>query len=77
VQQVLVILIVTVCAGWLGWQAFRYVRPKPGAKGCAGGCCAGEEKPAAAAANASATAGGRTMMISSDDLRARIAARKN
>jgi hypothetical protein len=75
VQEALVIVIVTACAGWLGWQGFRYLKPKPGGKACAGGCCDGEEKPVASARPATAS-GAPTLMISSDDLRARIAARK-
>jgi hypothetical protein len=73
-QQLIVILIVAGSAAWLGWQAFRYFRPKAGGRACAGGCCDGEEKPAVR--TASAAPGTRTMMITSDDLRARIAARK-
>ena len=73
IQDLIVILIVGACAVWLGMQAFRYLKPRPG-KGCAGGCCDGAEKnPAAGAAGGG---GERTMMISSDDLRARLAARK-
>ena len=69
-QELIVILIVVASAGWLGWQVYRYLRPAPGGKGCAGGCCDGQEaKPAQ---NPTAP---RTMMISSDDLRARLKAR--
>jgi len=70
-QQAIVILIVSLCALWLGYQAWRYFRPKPNGKLCAGGCCDGEEKKPAAV-----PPGPRTVMISSDDLRARIQARK-
>jgi hypothetical protein len=72
-QLVIVIFIVVACAGWLGWQGFLYFKPRAGGKACAGGCCdGGEEKPPTQAASG----GKRTMMISSDDLRARVAARK-
>ena len=50
------------------------VKPKAGGKGCAGGCCDGQEKPAVAPTSSGNI---RTMMISSDDLRARVAARKS
>ena len=69
-QQAIVIVIVALCGAWLGLQAWRYLRPKTGGKACAGGCCDGE------AAKPQAT-GPRTMMISSDDLRARLKARKS
>jgi len=69
-QNIIVILLIAGCCLWLGLQAFRFLRPRPGQKACAGGCCDGQEpKPAAAT-------GPRTMMISSDDLRTRLAARK-
>ena len=71
IQQTIVILIVAACGVWLGWQAFRYLRPKAGGKMCAGGCCDGEEKKSAVAG-----ASRGTMMISSDDIRARLKARK-
>jgi hypothetical protein len=73
-QQLIVIAVVAVCGLWLGLQVYRFFKPKPGGKMCGGGCCDGEEKkPAAAAA---AGGGERVMMISSDDLRARVKARK-
>ncbi len=68
-QQAVVILIVAACGVWLGVMAYRYFRPTPGGGGCAGGCCDGREKPA------QENAGTRTMMVSSDDLRARLKAR--
>jgi hypothetical protein len=74
-QQVIVLLIVLACAGWLGVQVYRFFRPKPGGKMCGAGCCDGEEKKPAAAAS-EGNGGGHVMMISSDDLRARIKARK-
>jgi hypothetical protein len=67
-QQAIVIMVVGLCTLWLGLQMWRYVRPKPGGKACAGGCCDGEAKKP--------TPGPRTLMISSDDLRARLQARK-
>jgi hypothetical protein len=70
IQQILVVLIVLACAGWLGVQAYRFFRPRPGGKLCGGNCCDGEEKPLAAAGREQVT------MISSDDLRARIKARQ-
>jgi hypothetical protein len=70
-QTIVVILIVAACATWLGWQGVRYFRPKPGGKLCGGNCCDGEAKPAKTEPR-----GERVMMISSDDLRARVAARK-
>ena len=69
-QLAIVILLVVACAGFLSYQAYRYFKPKPGNKICAGGCCDGEApKPAA-------QTGPRTVMISSDDLRNRLKARK-
>ena len=70
IQQAIVILLVAACGVWLGWQAYRYMRPKAGGKMCAGGCCDGGEKKPAVAGNAGASRG--TMMISSDDIRAAV-----
>ena len=72
-QTALVILIVAACIAWLAVMAYRYLRPKPGGKACAGGCCDGTEKSTLQSA---APAAPRTQMISSDDLRARLAARQ-
>jgi hypothetical protein len=69
-QQIIVILILLACGTYLAFQAYRYLRPKPGGKACGGGCCDGEE----AKTPQSTTA--KTIMISSDDLRARLKARK-
>jgi hypothetical protein len=71
-QQIVAILIVAACGAWLSFQAYRFLRPKPGGKACAGGCCDGHEQKKAPAT----AAGPGTMMISSDDLRSRLAARK-
>jgi len=72
-QSALVILIVAACAVWLGVLAYRYFRAKPGAQACAGGCCGGHQnKPAPPPGAAPAP---RTLMISSDDLRARLKVR--
>jgi len=69
-QGILVIVIVLVCAAWLGLQAFRFFRPKPNGKLCGGNCCdTGEQKPASGG-------GEHVVMISSDDLRARVKARQ-
>ena len=70
IQQIVVASLVLACAAWLGVQGYRFFRPKPGGKLCGGGCCDGEEKKPAS------TGGERVMMISSDDLRARIKARQ-
>ncbi len=70
-QQIIAIGLVGGCGAWLGLQAFRYLRPKAGAGKCAGGCCEGEPEKTQAGAT-----GGRLIMISSDDMRARLAARK-
>jgi hypothetical protein len=72
VQQLIVLLIVLACAAWLGLQVYRFFRPKPGGKACGSCCDAGAQKKPAAAA----TGGPHVMMISSDDLRARVKARK-
>jgi hypothetical protein len=72
-QLAIVILVVVACAMFLAYQAFRYFKPKAGSnKLCAGGCCDG----AAAQPAASSPGASRTIMISSDDLRNRIKARK-
>ena len=71
-QQTLVILIVAACVLWLGVLVFRYFRPQPGGKACAGGCCDGQEKLPAPDSPAPAA---RTQMVSSEDLRARLKAR--
>jgi hypothetical protein len=68
-QQIVVLLIVTGCLAWLGFQAWRFFRPKAG-KACGGGCCSGEPN------RKSPAAGAPVMMVSSEDLRTRIAARK-
>jgi hypothetical protein len=69
-QTIFVILLVTACALWLAYMAYRYLKPKPGGKLCAGGCCEGEsKKPATDAAH-------RTIMVSADDLRNRLQSRK-
>jgi hypothetical protein len=70
-QQVIVILVVMASGAWLSLQAYRFVRPRPGGKACAGGCCDGQDQPKVARDDSR-----RTMMISSDDLRSRLAARK-
>ena len=72
-QPAMVIVIVGACAVWLGVLAWRFVRPKAGGKGCAGGCCDGPEKPAVG----KGAGGTRTMMVMSDDLRARLKARQS
>jgi hypothetical protein len=72
-QQIIVILIVAACVAWLGVLAYRYFRPKPGGKACAGGCCDAGPKPAN---EEEAPARARTQMISSGDLRARLKARR-
>jgi hypothetical protein len=71
-QQLIVVLLVGLCVSWLAYQAYRYFRPKPGGKLCGGNCCDG---PAAPPPPGSSSAQ-RVMMISSDDLRARLKARK-
>ena len=71
-QMVIVILVVAASAMWLGLQGYRYLRPKPGGKLCGGNCCDGDAPPAKTEPR-----GERVMMISSDDLRARVAARKS
>jgi len=76
-QQVIVILIVTACGLWLIVQGWRFLRPKPGGKACGGGCCDGEAKPPLAGAVSGAAPKERTVMILSDDLRARVKARKH
>ncbi len=70
-QQAIVILTVGVCVVWLGVFSYRYFRPKAG-KGCAGGCCGGSEEPA----KGNAAQAPRVQMISSNDMRARLKARR-
>jgi hypothetical protein len=72
-QNVLVILIVAAAVLYAVRQLVRFFAPKltPG-KPCGGSCCSGSQPDARPA---SAT-GPRTQMISSDALRARIAARQ-
>ncbi len=69
-QLALVILIVGACVVWLGFFSYRYFRPKAGG-GCAGGCCGGSEERAKDDAAAPPV-----QMISSDDMRARLKARR-
>jgi hypothetical protein len=71
-QQAIVILIVGACMVWLGFFSYRYFRPKAG-KGCAGGCCGGSEEPA----KDDTAAAPRIQMISSDEMRARLKARRS
>ena len=75
-QTAIVILLVAGCAGWLGVMGYRYLRPKPGGKACAGGCGCENQEKSASASTAAGAGTGRTLMISSDDLRARVAARQ-
>jgi hypothetical protein len=70
-QQIAVILVVLACAAWLGIYAWRFFKPKKG-RACGGNCCDGgaaEKKPAEPAA-------GQTVFFRSEDLVARIKARK-
>jgi hypothetical protein len=67
-QSMVVIAVVAACVLWLGYQGYCYFKPKAG-KICGGGCCDGEARPPE-------TPGQRTMMISSDDLRHRLRARR-
>jgi hypothetical protein len=73
-QTIIVILIVAACVAWLAVMAWRYLRPKPDGKACAGGCCDAADKRPASESTSSAP---RIQMISSDDLRNRLAARKS
>jgi hypothetical protein len=76
IQEIIVILAVAGCAIWLAVQVYRFLKPRPG-KMCGGGCCDESSAKKSPSAVASASAGGeRVMMISSDDMRARIKARK-
>jgi hypothetical protein len=70
-QSILVILLVAACGLWLGYQGYRHFKPKASGGFCAGGCCAGEAKRSTDGA-----AGQRTMMVSAEDLRNRVKARK-
>ena len=65
IQQAIVILAVAFAGLWLAWTAYRYLRPR-NAGMCAGGCCDGLEK------KQTRNSGGGVIMISSDDLRARL-----
>ena len=71
-QQALVILIVAACLAWLAVLAYRHFRPKPGSKACPGGCCVSHQKPATEDQPPQRP---RTLMISSENLRARLKAR--
>ncbi|HUO08708.1 MAG TPA: hypothetical protein VM008_10440 [Phycisphaerae bacterium] len=73
-QELIVILVVAACGLWMAWQGYRCFRPRPGAKLCGGNCCDGEAK--GVESKPGGAKGERVMMISSDDLRARVAARK-
>jgi hypothetical protein len=70
-QQIAVILIIAAAAAWLGLYAWRFLHPKKG-RACGGNCCdtgTAEKKPAEKPA-------GQTVFFSSDDLVARVKARK-
>jgi hypothetical protein len=71
-QHVLVIVIVGACVAWLGILGYRFFRPKAGGNACRGGCCAGADKPVKE--DGATTA--RMQMISSQDMRARLKARR-
>src|SRR2546425_894398 len=46
-QNVIVMVIVMVAGAGLGWQAYRFLRPKPGGEACGGNWCdVGEGKKA-------------------------------
>jgi len=69
-QEIVVVILVLACAAWLGILAFRFFRPRPNGKLCGGGCCDAQ------APTPAPTSGERVIMISSDDLRARVKARQ-
>ena len=75
VQQILVILIVAGCAAWVGWMGWRFFAPKKGA-GCGGGCGCGHEMGEGNAKLETRNAKLGEQMVRSDDLRARVSARK-
>ncbi len=69
-QQAITILLVAACLIWLGLYVYRFFSPKKGA-GCAGGCgCGHETEPQPTAPEP------RITMVSSDDLRNRLKARR-
>ena len=68
-QQIVVILLVVVCAAWLGYYVYRFVKPRAG--GCGGSCGCGSKLETGAKKEA-----GQTVFFRSDDLVARLKARK-
>lgn len=67
-------VIVVACLAWVSVQVYRYFRPRAGGKACGGSCCdSAAKQPEMGNGGRSA---GQVMMISSDDLRARVKARK-
>ena len=74
-QQAITILLVAACLIWLGLYVYRFFSPKKGA-GCAGGCGCGHENPSTNAEPRPTAHEPRTTMVSSDDLRNRLKARR-
>ena len=73
-QQVIVILAVAACALWLGYYVYRFFHPRSG-RTCGGGCCDAGNKPATKESAGSEKS--QSVFFSSDDLVARIKARKS
>jgi hypothetical protein len=69
-QDAIVIILVAACFLWLAYLGYRYLRPKPNSSACPGGCCGTSPDPQSPPPS-------RTQMVSSDDLRARLKARKS
>lgn len=76
-QELVVIAILGGCAAWLGRQVYRFFVPRAGGKVCGGNCCSGGDAPAPRSSGAGSAAAEKPLvMISSDDLRARLKARR-
>lgn len=76
-QNIITILIVAGALGWAGWQAYRWLVPSAkGGGGCAGGCGCGKERSSETSTSAKNPGKAQTQFLPSEDLVARIKARK-
>jgi hypothetical protein len=76
IQQIVTVLILLAAAVWLAWHAYRFIKPRTaGGGGCGGSCGCGHETAGTAPPAADATKG-QTVFLPSDDLIARLKARK-
>lgn len=72
IQDMVVILILGVAAGYAIWQVVKFFAPAKKGKACGGSCCSG----AAGDGAEKAASSGATQMVSSDALVARLKARR-